>query len=306
MMRRWMGVLAAAALVIPCAGRADDEAAALRALIARRAGAIVTVRVTMKTEMKGGGDSQSQEERLALPGVLVSPDGLVMLTNAPFSPKRLMQVMGVDGADEAAGIKISARAFKISRAGDPKEYDGFLAATDTVLDLAFVKMEGVAGALPAVDFADAAEVAVGDRVYLVARLSKGYDYAPYLQACRVSGEIAKPRKAWALDGSLQLGLPVFAPSGPVVGVITTLPVGSAEDASAEMGFLMAMRMLGGASGGSALFLVPAPAVKAVIDQAAIKAVEVAAERARKKPDAAPVKPAGSAPATRPATAKPRG
>lgn len=272
-----------------CPVRADEEASQLQTLVEKTAPAVASLRVVLKTEYKGGGASRDQESRLTMQGVVVTPDGLLMLSNTPFSTKRMMEMMGAEGMIEDLGMKITPVAFKVSFPGDEKEYDAFLAATDTNLDLAFVKVEGLEGkTLAVVDFGSAVNPTIGQRVVAVSRLSKGYDYAPYFQSGRVVGEITKPRRAWILEGGIsEFGLPVFTTSGEVIGVLTTVPSGVKDEGlgdSMSMGFSFLMRMLGGGGGGVAggVFVVPGATVKSVIERAAAKAVEVAAERAKKK------------------------
>jgi hypothetical protein len=176
---------------------------------------------------------------------------------------------------------------------DEKENTAFLAATDTNLGVAFLQLEEPGGQkLKAIDFAHPDSLAVGDLVAAVSRLGKGYDSAPYVETARISGEIAKPRRAWVLDHGLStLGLPVFSPAGRVAGILSMVDSGLADsDNGADMTFSMAMRMLTGGGGLVHTFVVPAPAVAAVIDQARQQAAQKAALRATKKAAPAPPSP----------------
>ncbi len=277
---------------------AQDEMAQLDGLVTKYAPAIVTVKAVLKTETKFGGAGQAQESRVTFSGVVVSPEGLVMISNTPFSPMRMMEMMGMPEEMGDIGMKATPTSLKVVVGSEEKEYDAFLAATDTNLDLAFIKMEGLGDrVLPFVDFGQGTSALVGQEVVQINRLGRGYDYAPFFQTARVNGEIAKPRTAWMLEGDISaFGLPVFGMTGDVVGVLTTIPSGVKEQGAAEgMGLSMVMRLMGGGGstpGGS--FVLPASVVKAVIEQAKVRAVEVAAERAKPKPkprSSAPAKPA---------------
>jgi hypothetical protein len=276
--------------------RADEEGNQLQAVLAKVAPSVATVRAVIKTEDKGE-QGQDQESRVALTGVVVSEDGLVMMTNLLFSPKRFWQLMGYPASSlEAYNVKVTPTAFKVTFGHEEKEYDAFLAATDANLDLAFVKVEGLGDRkLTPVDFSSSTPPTIGQKVVTVSRLEKGYDYAPYFQCSRVSGEVNKPRKAWMLDGTASgFGAPIFTLNGDVVGVLTTVVSGfKDESAAGGMGFSMMMRMLGGGGGmPGGVFVLPGQTIKAVIDQAGKRAVEVAAERAKKAAE----KPAATAPA----------
>ncbi len=278
--------------------RAQDEMAQLDGLVTKYAPAIVTVKAIVKTETKFGGAGQAQESRMNLTGVAVSADGLVMISNMSFSPMRMMEMMGMPEEMGDMSFKVTPTSFKVVIGSEEKEYNAFLAATDTNLDLAFVKVEGLGDrTLPFVDFGQGTSALVGQKVAQINRLGRGYDYAPFFQTARVNAEIAKPRTAWMLEGDISaFGLPVFGMTGDVVGVLTTIPSGVKEQgADAAMGLSMVMRLMGG--GGSApggAFVLPASVVKGVIEQAKVRAIEVAAERAKPKPkpkQSAPAKPA---------------
>jgi hypothetical protein len=290
-MRKGVSALCGLALLLSAPvvpARADEESDQLKTLVAKSSPAIVTVKVVLKTEFKFGGQSQDTESRAELQGAVVSEDGLVMISNAAFATDRLRDLMG-GGADTAGiGFKITPTDFKIVVEREEKEYSAFLAATDTNLGLSFLKVEGLGDRkLPVVDFASSASPAPGQKLVSVSRLSKGYDYAPYFESARVSGEIARPRQAWMLDGTVSaIGLPVYTLSGETVGVLTTIASGvKAENSGDMMGMGMLMRLLGGGGGGAGLmrlFVVPGANVTSVITQAKQRAVEVAAERAKAK------------------------
>ncbi|HZT41408.1 MAG TPA: serine protease [Chthonomonadaceae bacterium] len=279
-----------------------DEASQLQSLVAKNAPAIVTVQLVLKTEVKMGGQAHDSEERTGLEGVVVSPDGLIMISDAQLNPKRLEEMFG---GLAAAGMdmKTTPTDIKVVVEREEKEYDAFLAATDTNLGLAFLKIEGLGDRkLAAVDFTNTAAPAIGQPIVLVTRLDKGFDYAPFFKTARISGEVAKPRQAWLMDQDLpDLGLPVFSPAGEVVGVLTTLTSGiKPESPDLSMGIGMMMRMFGGGGGQSLfhVFVVPGQPIVTAIAEARQRAVVVAAERAKAKASApsTPAKPGGGKPA----------
>ena len=286
--------------------RADEESAQLQALVAKYAASIVTVKAVLKTEFKAGGESQDSESRITVQGVVVDADGMVVVSNLPFSSKRMMEMFGGMGAGEASGfgIKMSPTSFKVIIEREEKEYDAFLAATDAKYDVAFIKIDGLGDRkLQAIDFSNAASPAFGQKVICVSRLGKGFDYAPFFQTARISGEIAKPIKAWMVDGSISsFGLPIFTQTGEPIGILSTVPSGVKEDGTSDrMGFTFMMRMLGGnGSSPGGAFLLPGAPVKALVEQAKLQAITVAAERAKKKE----AKPATAAPISKPVPGKP--
>ncbi len=289
-----LALLAAACLGFTAPVRADDVPAAVQALVARQSPAIVTVRAVLKTTAKGAG-AQTSESRTEMQGVVVDSSGLVMVSSVPFSPAKLVEMMGLPAEAADSAPTITPTAFKVVFANEDKEYPAFLAATDTTLGLTFLRIEDLAGRVPtAIAFGSRPAPALGDPVYALSRLSKGYDYAPYYSSARVSGVITKPRTAVMLEGGISdLGLPVFSQTGDAVGVLTSVASGvKPEGANEAMGMQMMMRLMGGGSGGnhSSVFLVPASVVSAVIAQAQTRAAALAAQRATAKP-ATPAVPA---------------
>lgn len=281
---------------------AQDDPSAIQSVMEKVAPSIATVKLVIKTTMKIGGQTRDEESKMTIQGVVVTPDGLVMISNSPLSPQRMMEMLAGEAMPAGMDFKSTPTSIKVIFGNEDKEYDGFLAATDTKLDVAFVKVEGLGEKpLPPVDFGNAIDVKLGQRVISISRLSKGYDYAPYFALGQVCGEIAKPRRAWMLTGDIsQVGLPVFTLDGQLVGVLTTVAPQVKEAEGDTMGFAMVMQMLsgGGMSASGGIFVVPGQQIKPLIEQANRRAIDLAAERAKKPKEA----PKPSAPA---GTAKPR-
>ena len=280
-------LLAAAGFGLTVPAQADDVPAAVQALVAKQAPAIVTVRAVLKVTAKGAG-AQTAESRAEMQGVVVDPSGLIMVSSLPFSPAKFMEMMGAPSDASDTAPTITPTDFKVVFANEDKEYPAFLAATDPNLGLTFLRINDLAGRIPAsVAFGKSVSPALGDPVYALSRLSKGYDYAPFYTTARVSGVITKPRAAVMLDGGISdMGLPVFSQTGDALGVLTSVASGVKADAFNEAnGMQMMMRLFGGLSGGnhSGVFLVPASTVSAVIAQAQVRAAALAAQRAAAKP-----------------------
>lgn len=287
-------LLALAASLLACRAQGQVDEPSYRSLVDKYAPAIVTVKLVLKVESSGGGQARSNETRVTVPGVVVSEDGLVMMTNEPFAPQRAGQLMGAEMPD-GMSMKMTPTTVKLVIPGDDKEIDAFLAATDANLDLAFLKAEGLGDRkLPFVDFSATPAAEVGNLALQVVRLGKGYDYAPCVQASRICGKLAKPRPALILDGTVgTLGLPVFSTSGEPIGVLTTLlPGAKVEDAGESAGFAHFMTQFSGGTTNGGAFVLPPVAIKGLIEQAKARAPEVAAERARRKAEEKPAdKPA---------------
>jgi hypothetical protein len=250
-------------------------------ILQSHAASIVTLRVLSKIEATAGGQAANQEMRYEIQGVVVDKDGLIMVSNVFLNPYSLN--MSPEAAQ--AGVKLTPTSIKVIFADDDKEYTAFLAATDTKLNLAFVKVDDLAGkTVSPAEFTSSYTPAVGQRLLCVSRLSRGYDYAAFLQSGRINGEIVRPRRAWMVEGGMSgFGLPIFTQGGELAGVLTTIPSTLKEDSQNPdtMGMAMAMRMMTG--GILQPFLIPTSTVAAVITQARASAIEVAARRKAGKP-----------------------
>ena len=145
--------------------RADDVPAQVQALIAKQAPAIVTIRAVLKVAAKGEG-AQASESRTEMQGVVVDPSGLIMVSSVPFSPTKMMEMMGLPAEAADSAPTITPTSFKVVFANEDKEYPAFLAATDTTLGLTFIKIIDLAGKVPTIiTFAGTAAPALGDPVY---------------------------------------------------------------------------------------------------------------------------------------------
>jgi hypothetical protein len=302
-----------AVALAPMTSRADEAASPIQTLLDKQAASIVSIKVVIKTQFQISGQAQDSESRMELQGTVVTPDGLIMVTNAPFDSKSLTDMLGMSADSLGFQMKTTPTDFKVVVGDEDKEYTAFLAGADPNLGLAFIKIDDLADrTLQPVDFTVADTAAIGDKVYTVSRLSKGYDYAPYLDAGWIFGQITKPQTAWVVSNAGDVGLPVFTEAGGLLGVIANVPSGVKDaDAGGDtmgMGMGMLMRMLngGGAAGDMRAFLVPASVITNVVALAKQQAVTVGAKRAADN-SATPAKPAPTsttpAPGGAPSTTK---
>lgn len=253
-----IAVIAAISTVLVPTAIAEGNAATLRGIMEKQAPTIVTVKFVLKLHIQMGVQEQDREVNREVSGVMVSPDGLVMISNSTLSMGRT--------PDPRMRLTSTPTDFKVLFDGDEEEYEAVLGATDSRLDLAFVAMKDPkARAIVPVAFDDSAEVQIGQTVVGVSRFSRGFDYAPFMGTLLVTGKVAKPRKMFAISGSFnQVGMVLYSLSGTAVGVL------SLQEAAS--------------GGGRGVFLLPGEIVKATIVQAARSAQEVLDQEPVKAPD----------------------
>lgn len=272
-------------LALPCLA---DDGGGISDVLSRVAPSIATVKIVSKTDFSMGGQSQSSESRSEVPGVVVDEGGLVMISNATFDTSGVKDIFAASG-QSGFDIKITPVEFKVVIEQEEREYEAFLAATDTKLGLAFVQIADLEDRkLAAIGFDGAADLAVGQRLLAVGRLKKEYDYAPYVVEANVTGRIAKPRAAWLVDGNMAgAAIPAFTETGAIAGVIGDVPVASEEEGDDHGGRLL-RRLLGRMNPvqpTAPSFLLPPAPVKASIEAARKQAADLAAERASRKGEA---------------------
>ena len=267
--------------VAPAPAATDAD---LRSLLERYAPAVVAVKAVVKVELQMGSQGRDQEQTLEMLGVVVDPSGLVMISNAQISSSRLSEMMTSLGmVEDGFQFTMTPTEFKIYFEGEDQGRLAFLAAADTQLDLAFLQLEDPGKTpLPAVDFAAAAEPALGQEVVGLSRLNSSFDHAAFYEVARVSGEVLKPRRAWILDGQLAtLGLAVFSIAGKPVGVISTVVSSVAPESSGGGGGLSGIIASLGARktvGPVGVFLLPAAPVAKAVELSKVRAGKLLEER----------------------------
>jgi S1-C subfamily serine protease len=256
--------LALAVGIAPRGGACAEETAA-SVVLARRAPSIVHVKYVLKSTFSFGGQSQENESRRELAGVLVDETGLVMVSASFF------------GSRSTSWMKASASDLKVVFGTDPKEHEAVLVAQDTNVDLAFVKVLDLEGrAVTPVDLSKGGEVRIGMPLFQVMRKDASFDFAPVVGTGYVTARVEKPRPLWGLAGDARFpGLPLYDATGAVLGIVT-------RQWGAE----------GGEEGGgraSGTFLLPLDAVGKALAEAR-KRVPEAVEKAKSARSADPVPP----------------
>ncbi|HVG94596.1 MAG TPA: hypothetical protein VND21_09120 [Planctomycetota bacterium] len=276
--------LAGAALLSALPSRAADAPSPapaagedLDALSAAIAPAIVSIKVIYTW---AGGE---EEDSWWSHGVVVDPGGLVLV-----------------GLSTDSEGRVRIKAVHVLFEDDPTEWPAVLVAKDTILGLAWIQVLGVGErSLAHVDLAkgvaDRAEPPrLGEPLFGVTRLGRGFDYAPAVRRIYFTSRITSPRRMWDFAGDFgEVGLPVFDLKGRPVALL-------AEQASAEGA---------GEDGGtsSEAFALPLDAVLKSLEQArkrvpeALKKAEGPAKDAPKEP----VKDAPGGDARPPAPSTPR-
>ena len=129
-------------------------------------------------------------------------------------------------------VKGTPSDLKVLFGSEEEEFEAQLVARDSILDLAFVQILALGEkAVKPVDLRIGAEPALGQELYGVSRMSRGFDCCPAVARLFVSAALTKPRRMWAASGQLPaLGLPVFNHDGLPVAIVSMQKASSGVEA----------------------------------------------------------------------------
>lgn len=225
-MNRSCTLLTLAALVVaagPSSLHAAPEAQAVagRALVKRYADAIVGVELVVTVKLKFGTQEQPpREQRIEINGTVISPTGLTVTTLASVDPQSQFEAMraGQQGGRSLELVGVEFKEVKL-RLADGKEVPARFVLKDADLDLAFMAPETAEPGreYPHVKLDEAAEGAVLNTYYYVARAPKSLQRIPLVRMSEITGIVEKPRRFFLVT-DLNMGTPLFDSQGKVLGL----------------------------------------------------------------------------------------
>lgn len=221
-MKTWLTVLNALCLMSFLGAQASTTTPQQK-FIDKVAPSIVSVEVVVRMEISAGGESDTREQKQILMGTVLTADGVILVPATPFSDEWLKQFFG---DQEEFQVKITPQSFKVSFAGDAKQYDAELLATDSQLGIGFIKLKELGErTLTPVRFTDTLP-RIGEELWTLRRKGKTFDNAPYYERVPVVGAITKPRKALILESLATIryepGTLLYTPEGDAVGVLIVI------------------------------------------------------------------------------------
>ncbi|MHC4469550.1 MAG: S1 family peptidase [Planctomycetota bacterium] len=219
-LRTTVGAALIVALLAGAPLAAEDKPAEVdwAKLMASKAPSIVSVKFVLKIQMSFMGQSRDQERNSEVRGVLVNDTGLVLTSNSHFDPGSAIPRQMRSQVE----IKGTPTELKVLFGNEEEEYEGQIVARDSNLSLAFVQVLDLKDRkVTSVDLAAGGEIALGQELFGVGRLPRGFDCAPTIGRAFVSAKVEKPRTMWAISGSFSaVGLPVFDKSARPVGIVS--------------------------------------------------------------------------------------
>ena len=252
----------------------DADQTYFQGLLKDQSPSIMSMKILLQVQITAMGNTDEREVNVDGNAVVITKDGLLMMSSDAFNgPQRMSQRMrrggrggGRGGGGGGGDFDVVAEPLEISVLipGTEEEREATLLATDSKLNIAFVKLDDVAGLdLHPVTFSGDTKIALGEELTGINLEPAGLDYAPYFETVRVTGQIHQPRSMWRVSGGFgERGLPLFNRDGKAVGILS--PQEMPDDGTGQAGF-------GG--GQERTFLIPSNAVEGAIKQAIKKATE---------------------------------
>jgi S1-C subfamily serine protease len=285
-----MVVLAVAAmLTAPAQAQEETKKPDWKKLLADKAESVVSVKFVIQVKIIVRGQvMQEMEQNQEVRATLINEKGLMVASNSNFSPR---------SPDRRFTIEAGApREIKTLFGNEEKEYETVIVAKDTKLDLAFLQILDLGDRkVSHVALTGEKEPSVGQELFAVGRLSRGFDCAPLLGRLDVTGEVEKPRRMWSIYGNIAggVGMPVYDLDGDAVGLVS---------------FQQGSEGVGGRGEQMRPFVLPLKTLKAQLKMAeerAAEALEEAADAAEEGDKPAEEKPAEEKPVDdKPADDKP--
>jgi len=210
--------LIAANFLLPVVRAEDENENPWEKRVAATADSIVFVKFVLKIQMTAGGQSRDGERSREVLGVVVDEKGLIMSSNSHFDPAAALPPQ-MRGQVEVKGTPAD---IKVIFGSEEEEYEAQIVARDSVLDLAFVQILDLKGRkIKPVDLRAGSEPVLGQELYGISRMGRGFDCTPVVARLFVSAVVTKPRKMWGASGQVPSpGLPVFNYDRIPVGIVS--------------------------------------------------------------------------------------
>ncbi|MCL6519470.1 MAG: serine protease [Armatimonadetes bacterium] len=209
-------------LFSPAPLAADEAAQAGKDIITKYGDAIVTLQLVVKTEMSMEGEEASKEENKAeATGVIIDPSGLTVASLSAVDPSEMMSKMM---SSSEYNLKISSEVTDLKiRLADGTEIPAKIALRDKDLDLAFIRpIQKPTKPLNVLDLSKQAKPALLDQAIMLSRLGMIANRTIAASVERIQAIVEKPRTFYITGmsiGDLNLGGPVFALDGNVIGLL---------------------------------------------------------------------------------------
>lgn len=175
---------------------------------------IATIEFTQ--EYLAGG--QRQQSRVYTDGVVISDDGLVLISGRVRFPQR-------SGARLTGGSLPELSNFRLYFS-DGRELEAEVVAFENDLNLGLLRVVDAPKAMPHIQWRDDFEAQVGDGLRTMTLYTEEFGRKPVYSTVGVNALLDTPQDVWSLSGASSniLGAPLWDDQGKAVGVVAEVPM----------------------------------------------------------------------------------
>ena len=213
-MNRALLLLAALLLVPGVASAKKQKGQTIPQFYAAAAPTLATVEFNQ--EFVAGG--QNQQTKSYTDGVVISADGLVLISGNVRFPQRGPGRMASGSLPELTGFRLFF--------ADGREHAAEVVTFDTDLNLGLLRITDAEGPLPHVQFTADFTPEIGSGFRSMTLFTQEYGREPVFSPMSISAMLRTPQDVWSLAGSTTnlVGAPLWNAKGKAVGVVAQVPM----------------------------------------------------------------------------------
>ena len=218
--------------------QAEQKQSVEAALLAKYRASVVTLSYTLSVEERGSETvSRMGAEAEA---TVVSADGLLIVPSSVINPTDLYGKLLQSRSGEAPPA-MNAADFFVRIPGSDEPLAAKVLTQDRDLGIAWLKITKPPSTMAYVDLSAAEDPFVGQKAYVLGLIAEEFDYAPFVEQARITGEIKVPYSAFITN---QAGKMLFSKAGVPLG-FSVMRIEARSNMSAGIEFKVYSTLLGG-------------------------------------------------------------
>lgn len=193
-----------------------------KAVADKNGDAVVTVKISVKMRMSGGGQTSNEEQKNEIIGTVISPDGIILVPLSATDPTDIISRAYGDSDESNFKMNVDVVELKV-RTPEGLEVPGKVVLRDQDMDLAFIKLnKKPAHPMKYVDISKNSAASLMDDVVIMGRTGPSLYRSLCVNRESVEVLVKKPQPFYILTHSgnaSNLGSPVFDNAGKFVGIM---------------------------------------------------------------------------------------
>ena len=220
---RFISAALAAAVVIstPAMAQTVEDRAAARALLAKHAGSVVTIRATVKLRgLPGPGQGEEMEDTVQSDAVVLDATGLTVTSLSQLDPSDMLKQV-FSGMPGAPPMELTVEQSNIRlRLENGTEVPARIVLRDKDLDLIFLRpTTAPASPMAFIDTTAPAKTQPADLVMVLHRFGEMTGWKAGVSFGYVQAVVDKPRTLYVVSTAEGMGAPVFDATGRFLGLM---------------------------------------------------------------------------------------